>query len=75
VVGWLDAKLKLIYGKKSGQGTKQTYDDELVRMVKQFQLSKGLVSDGVVGSQTIIHLNNETGTDEPVLPVDKGEKK
>jgi murein L,D-transpeptidase YcbB/YkuD len=35
--------------------------------VKKFQLSEGLVPDGVVGPQTIIHMNNVVGSDEPVL--------
>jgi general secretion pathway protein A len=41
-------------------------------MMKQYQLSEGLEPDGVIGSQTIIHLNNAIGTDEPVLKNKQG---
>jgi general secretion pathway protein A len=43
------------------------FDDTIVSEVKKIQLFKGLVPNGIVGPQTIIHLNNEVGTEEPVL--------
>jgi len=43
------------------------YEDELFERVRQFQLAQGLVADGIVGVQTLIHINNATGLKAPVL--------
>ena len=67
---WLSQKLNLL-----SEGTKvpeQTlYEDQLLHRVRQFQLAQGLVADGIVGVQTLIHINNATGLKAPVLS-DKG---
>ena len=65
-VRWLHEKLEEIQG-VSIQNVRDVYTRELVRQVKKFQLTQGLLPDGVVGPQTIIHLNNATGSSEPVL--------
>ncbi len=46
---------------------KKTYDKEIVKEIKMFQLEEGLVPDGVVGAQTVIHLNSRYGAGEPLL--------
>ena len=43
------------------------YQERLIEKVRQFQISQGLVADGVVGVQTLIRINNVTGLDAPVL--------
>jgi general secretion pathway protein A len=74
VVQWLDRQLSLIQGRSTQPRTSLIFDETLVRQVKKFQLAKGLVPDGIIGPQTIIHLNTEVGSREPVL-VDKQEDK
>ncbi len=47
------------------------YRGDLVKRVKQFQLSRGLIDDGVVGVRTLIEINRALGlestVDEPAL--------
>lgn len=74
VVQWLDRQLSLIQGRTTQPRKSLIFDETLVRQVKKFQLAKGLVPDGIVGPHTIIHLNTEVGSREPVL-VDKQEDK
>ncbi|MFZ3136676.1 MAG: AAA family ATPase [Thermodesulfovibrionales bacterium] len=74
-VDWLDKQLSVVQGRKHQTRKNPVYDEKLVGLVKQYQLSEGLEPDGVIGSQTIIHLNNATGTDEPVLKKKQGEGK
>jgi general secretion pathway protein A len=74
VVQWLDRQLSLIQGRTTQPGENLIFDNTLVRQVKKFQLAKGLMPDGIVGPHTIIHLNTEVGSREPVL-VDKKENK
>lgn len=64
VVQWLDRQLSFIQGRPAQSPKNLVFDDTLVREVKKFQLAKGLVPKGIVGPQTIIHLNNEVGSDE-----------
>lgn len=47
--------------------TSSYYSGELVEQVKQFQLSRGLDDDGVVGVKTIIHINQAMGDVTPRL--------
>jgi general secretion pathway protein A len=44
-----------------------TYDDIMVEQIKQFQLKMGLLSDGIVGAQTLIFLNSAAGLGVPKL--------
>ncbi len=66
-VQWLEKQLTLINGQMPHPRKKGSFDDALAKEVKEFQVSAGLVPDGVVGPQTIIHINTATGTDEPLL--------
>jgi len=67
MVQWLDKTLSLTQGRSLKAREKRIYDDTLVREVKIFQLDKGLVPNGVVGPETIIHLNAELSKAEPLL--------
>lgn len=66
-VEWLDKQLSVLQGRKYQTNKNPVYDEKLVGMVKQYQLSEGIKPDGIIGSQTIVHLNNAIGSDEPVL--------
>lgn len=65
-VQWLHDTLESAQG-ITIKNSQDIYNKELVRQVKKFQLTQGLLPDGIVGPQTIIHLNNVTGSSEPVL--------
>jgi general secretion pathway protein A len=67
IVQWIDRQLSIIQGRETRSQKNFIFDDTLVREVKRFQLAKGLVPNGIVGPQTIIHLNNEVGSEEPLL--------
>ena len=74
-VAWLERNLSSPQNKKTQARSSFLYDVDLVKRVKRFQLSEGVVPDGVVGPQTIIHLINRQGTKEPLLTArNKGDK-
>lgn len=66
-VQWLDTQLASIQGKEPKVKDADLFDQELLGNVKHFQLTKGLVPDGIVGVQTIIHINNDSGDNIPKL--------
>jgi general secretion pathway protein A len=70
-VQWLDQRLALIQGREAEMGKNLTFNDELVLQVKEFQLAEGLVPDGIVGPQTLIHLNTAVGRGVPLLIASK----
>lgn len=65
-VVWLSQKLNLL-SDENKVPEQALYQDELLDRVRQFQLAQGLVADGIVGVQTLIHINNATGLKAPVL--------
>jgi general secretion pathway protein A len=67
VVQWLYKQLSLIQGQTVQPQKNVIFDNALVRQVKKFQLANGLVPDGIVGPQTLIHLNTAAGSNEPLL--------
>jgi len=66
-VQWLEKQLALIQGRTAQQLKNPVFDDEMLRQVKNFQLAEGLVPDGIVGTQTLIHLNTAVGSGIPKL--------
>lgn len=66
-VRWLDKQLAVIQGRKTRERKVLTYDDAFVRQVKEFQMSKGLTPDGIVGPKTISQLDTEIGSIGPRL--------
>jgi general secretion pathway protein A len=67
MVQWLDNQLAKIYNRVSRERENILYDDDLVRQVKKFQISRGLIPDGIVGAQTLIHINSAAGIETPRL--------
>ncbi len=65
-VQWLETRLSMFDGKSNIPRENPEYDSELVERVKKFQLDRGLVPDGIVGTQTMIHLSAAAG-DKPAL--------
>ncbi len=73
LVPWLDKHLAFIQGMTIQPLGNIEFDDELVQHVKKFQLAKGLTPDGIVGTQTLIHINTVINSDIPKL-IDNQEK-
>ncbi len=65
-VVWLSQLLNKLDKTHITPETRQ-YNQPLLEKVRQFQLQQGLVADGVVGAQTLIHLNHAVSLDAPVL--------
>ena len=72
LVQWLDQQLVRIYGQNHVPTIHDTYNEDLRSQVIKFQLSKGLIPDGVVGPHTFILLNSELDMDTPMLNTRKG---
>ncbi len=66
-VQWLENQLALVQGNTPQRLKSKIFDDVLRKQVELFQLSEGLKTDGIVGTQTLIHLNAALGRREPVL--------
>ena len=74
-IAWLESNLSSPQNKRTQPRNSFIYDADLVKRVKRFQLSEGVLPDGIVGPQTIIHLINRQGTKEPLLTAkNKGDK-
>jgi len=56
-VGWLGKQLAQLDGKAAETTRDQVFDEAMMRQVKQFQLAQGLIPDGSVGPQTMMHLS------------------
>jgi general secretion pathway protein A len=72
-VDWLYRQLSLVQG--TGAETAivgESFDENLERRVKQFQISQGLKPDGIAGAITWIHLNSAVGEDLPRLASSDG---
>ncbi len=67
VVLWLEKQLSIIKGGTTEPRGTNIYDSTIVTQVKKFQLSKGLIPEGVVGTQTLIHLNSAIDSEIPTL--------
>ena len=66
-VTWLDIQLAVVQGRKAQIKKNLSYDDKLVKQVKKFQSDNGLTPNGIVGPETIIHLDTAAGTKAPEL--------
>jgi len=72
VTSWVDKRLAVMQGRGPRDNKNLVYTRDLVDQVKVFQTDRGISSEGLVGPQTIIQLNNAYGSDEPKL-MRKGE--
>jgi len=67
---WLRSRLAAAAGEDARVGAAATFDDDLLRRVKAFQMSEGLVPDGVAGALTLVRLNMRMDRALPRLTVD-----
>lgn len=66
-VEWLGKQLAQVQGRTAETIKNPAFDDVLMRHVKQFQLDQGLIPDGAVGPQTLMHLSGVTDQTAPKL--------
>jgi general secretion pathway protein A len=66
LVAWLSDRLAQLEG-QAAPVSGDTFDERLAKRVKVFQFRAGLVPDGIVGPQTLIHLNSAAGGRVPRL--------
>lgn len=69
--GWFGRYLSAMQSKKAHRSP-LVYNNDLVGRVKKFQLNEGIMPDGVIGPQTVIHLLKSKGTKEPLLTTRNG---
>ncbi|MBU0485926.1 MAG: AAA family ATPase [Proteobacteria bacterium] len=67
VITWLATKFAEIDGINSDSGKPNELSGQLLDRLRRFQLSEGLLADGIIGPETIIHLNNVTDHNLPTL--------
>ena len=66
-VNWLRNNMAIINNSSFKEPSSDVYDADLVREVKKFQIAQGLVPDGIVGPQTLVHINTAVFNDIPTL--------
>ncbi len=74
LVPWLNKELAVVQDRPFKPVEDRRFSGSLVNFVKKFQLSRGLVPDGIVGPRTLIHLNTAAGMDTPKLSTGRKEK-
>jgi len=74
LVTWLDQQLAVVQGRAARPDDKQVFDNTMIKEIREFQMTTGLVPDGIVGAKTLICLANMTGIDGPVLNENSGSK-
>ena len=67
---WLRQQLNVINGTQERVNNPRFFDEALKKRVINFQHQNHLIEDGVAGAQTIIHLDNISGSaDSPLLKI------
>jgi general secretion pathway protein A len=73
-VQWLIGQLAQARGQVADTTKVPLFDDALERQVKQFQLDRGLIPDGLVGPQTVMRLAGVGDRSAPKLLPRQGGK-
>jgi general secretion pathway protein A len=73
-VAWLTRQLAQAQGRAAEPGENPLFDQAVLRQVKQFQLTEGLIPDGVVGPRTLMRLAGVADKTAPKLSRKQGEK-
>jgi general secretion pathway protein A len=72
-VAWLSRQLAQAQGRAVDVNEDALFDEPLLRQVKQFQLTRGLIPDGVVGPRTLMRLAGVADNVAPTLLRKQGE--
>ncbi len=67
LVPWINKELALVQGRTFQPLENTEFSEPLVNNIKKFQVSRGLIPDGIAGPRTLIHLNTAVGMDTPKL--------
>lgn len=67
LVAWIDRQLSIVQRRAVKPDQKRHYDETMKKEIRAFQMTVGLVPDGIVGPRTIICLANATDTQGPSL--------
>lgn len=67
IIHWLERQLTTINQRPPSATPNPSLDGTLLDELRQFQASKGLTPDGILGPVTLIHLNNVTSNSHPRL--------
>ena len=67
LVAWIDQQLSIVQGRAVKTDEKPTYNEPMKREIRAFQITAGLVPDGIIGPKTIICLANATNSGGPTL--------
>ncbi|HWH46857.1 MAG TPA: peptidoglycan-binding protein, partial [Burkholderiales bacterium] len=73
-VQWLIGQLAQAQGQLAEPGRVAVFDDDVERQVKQFQLERGLIPDGLVGPQTVMRLAGVGDRSAPELRPKQGSR-
>ena len=73
-VAWLGRQLAQAQGRAADANGDPVFDEAMVRHVKQFQLSEGLIPDGAAGTQTLMRLSGMADQAAPRLVPQAGER-
>jgi general secretion pathway protein A len=71
-VEWLRTSMAAINNISLQEPVSKVYDRDLMMEVKKFQVSQGLVPDGIVGPRTVVHINTALQSGAPTLSGSKG---
>jgi general secretion pathway protein A len=71
-VEWLARQLAQLDGKTAETPRDLVFDQAMMHQVKRFQLAQGLVPDGTVGPQTMMHLTSAADKTVPKLNREQG---
>jgi len=71
-IGWLAGQLAQLKGKVDADTGERLFDEAMRRDVKQFQRTRGLIPDGRVGPQTMMHMISLTDVSIPRLIASQG---
>ena len=66
-VHWLRTSMASINRRAVQEPVSMIYDSDLEREVKKFQITEGLVPDGIIGPLTVVHINTAVDSTVPTL--------
>jgi general secretion pathway protein A len=67
VTSWIENRMAMMQGRKPRDSKNLVYSKDIADQVRAFQGTKGISPQGLIGPQTIIQINNASGSDEPKL--------
>ncbi|TCV87344.1 ExeA family protein [Sulfurirhabdus autotrophica] len=73
-VEWISKQLSKFRGDMTQTIINPVFDDAMINQIKQFQLSQGLIPDGILGPQTLMRLSGVADHAAPTLLREQGKK-